>query len=117
LAGIENAVDAATIAALREDGSLLRELRDLFANEAPEQIHRMLDGQRRGDADTVRQAAHRLKGTAVTFGAEKMQQMCLEIEGRARSGTLEGVDLTIQQLSTECDRVKLALDQAVDGSD
>jgi HPt (histidine-containing phosphotransfer) domain-containing protein len=115
LAGTDtSAVDAATITALQEDGSLLRELRDLFATEAPEQLAKMLDGQRQGDPKAVALAAHRLKGTAVTFGAGEMQRMCIEIEGLARGGALNGVDPMIQQLGAECDRVKLALDQAID---
>jgi len=109
-----SAVDAATLTALKEDGSLLRELRDLFASEAPEQLGRMLTAQRQGDATVVAQAAHRLKGTAVTFGAREMQRMCIEVEGAARSGALDGLDRMIQTLGAECDRVKAALDEAID---
>jgi HPt (histidine-containing phosphotransfer) domain-containing protein len=102
--------------ALQEDGSLLRELRDLFSTEAPEQVARMLDGHRRADAEAVALAAHRLKGTAVTFGAGEMQRLCIEIEGLARNGGLDGAEHKIQELSAECERVKLALDEAVDHS-
>jgi HPt (histidine-containing phosphotransfer) domain-containing protein len=109
-----SAVDAETIMALREDGSLLRELRDLFCTEAPEQLEKMRDGYRSADPKAVGLAAHRLKGTAVTFGAGVMQRLCLEIEEQARDGKLDGVDRMIQELSAESDRVKLALDQAVD---
>jgi HPt (histidine-containing phosphotransfer) domain-containing protein len=112
-----SAVDAATIMALQEDGgSLLRELRDLFCTEAPEQLAKMLEGRRNADAKTVALPAHRLKGTAVTFGAGEMQRLCLEIEQRSRGGAVDGVDHIIQELSAECDRVKLALDQAIDHS-
>jgi len=114
--GNTSAVDAATIEALAEDGSLLRELRDLFVNEAPEQLHRMDDGHRQGDAKAVALAAHRLKGTAATFGAEEMRRLCMEIEGLARGGSLDGVQSMIQQLGTECDRLRLALDQAIESS-
>jgi HPt (histidine-containing phosphotransfer) domain-containing protein len=113
--GIETSVvDAATIAALQEDASLFRELRDLFADEAVEQLQRMLDGRRHGDLKTVGQAAHRLKGTAGTFGAQQMQRLCIEIEGVVRGGALDGADHMIEELSVECDRVKLALDEAAD---
>jgi HPt (histidine-containing phosphotransfer) domain-containing protein len=108
-----SAVDAETIMALREDGSLLCELRDLFCTEAPDQLDKMRDGYRSADPKAVGLAAHRLKGTAVTFGAGVMQRLCLEIEAQARDGTVEGVDRKIQELSAECDRVKVALDQAV----
>lgn len=107
------AVDAATIDALKEDGSLLRELRDLFASEAPEQLGKMTDAYRQRDIKSLAHAAHRLKGTAVTFGAAEMQRRCIEIEQLAKESALNGVDRMIQELSSECDRVKLALDEAV----
>ena len=107
-------VDIETITALQEDGSLLRELTDLFSTEGPEQLAKMLEGLRNADPKAVALAAHRLKGTAVTFGAGEMQRLCLEIEQRSRGGVLEGVGRMIQELSAECDRVKLALDEAID---
>jgi HPt (histidine-containing phosphotransfer) domain-containing protein len=109
-----SAVDAASLAALKEDGSLLRELRDLFAVEAPEQVARMLAAQRQADGKAMAQAAHRLKGTATTFGAREMQRICIELEALARSGALDGAEGKIQALSAECDRVKAALDQALE---
>ncbi len=111
-----SAVDAAALAALKEDGSLLRELRDLFAVEAPEQVARMRDAQRQGDGKAMAQAAHRLKGTATTFGAQQMQGMCIELEKLAQGDTLEGAESKIQALSAECDRVKAALDQALESA-
>ncbi len=109
-----SAVDAAALAALKEDGSLLRELRDLFAVEAPEQVAKLLAAQRKGDGEAMAQAAHRLKGTATTFGAQKMQRMCMELETLARGGALRGSESKIQALSAECQRVKAALDQALE---
>jgi HPt (histidine-containing phosphotransfer) domain-containing protein len=108
-----SAVDTATIMVLQEDGALLRELTDLFACEAPEQLHKMLEGNHQGDTKKVAEAAHRLKGSAVTFGAGQMQRMCIEIEGRARGGSLNGVEPKIRELSAEVERVKAALDRAI----
>lgn len=108
------AIDAATIEALQEEGPLLRELRDLFASEAPEQLSKMLEAFRRGDAPTMAMAAHRLKGSAVTFGAWEMQRRCLEVENLGKSGALAGVDRLIAELVRECERVKSSLDQVVD---
>ena len=89
------ALDADTIGALREDGSLLRELRDLFATEAPDQLDAMARARAGGDAKLLSQAAHRLKGTAVTFGANDMKRLCLVIEEAARAGSLDRVGALI----------------------
>jgi HPt (histidine-containing phosphotransfer) domain-containing protein len=109
-------LDADMIAALREDGSLLCELRDLFLTEAPGQLDTMAQAGDRGDANLVAQAAHRLKGTAVTFGAKDMQQLCLDIEQLAHAGSLTDVEAFIERLRVECDRVRRALDEALTAS-
>jgi len=107
------ALDPDMIAALSEDGSLLCELRDLFLTEAPDQLDALAQACIRSDANLVAQAAHRLKGTAVTFGAKDMQQLCLDIEQVARAGSLVDVEPLIECLRVECDRVRRALDQAL----
>jgi HPt (histidine-containing phosphotransfer) domain-containing protein len=107
------ALDADTIAALSEDGSLLRELRDLFLTEGPLQLETLAQARGRGDANLVAQAAHRLKGTAVTFGAKDMQQLCLDIEQLAHAGSLPDTQPLIDRLRLECERVRQALDQAL----
>ncbi len=108
-----SAVDADTVAMLREDGSLLLELRDLFLTEAADQLSKMSEALRQNDAEALAMAAHRLKGSAVTFGAEELRQLCVELEEAAKSGSFGGIDGMIQQVQAECDRVKLALDEAL----
>jgi HPt (histidine-containing phosphotransfer) domain-containing protein len=108
-----SAVDADTIATLREDGSLLRELRDLFLTEAADQLGKMAEARRQSDAKVLAMAAHRLKGSAVTFGAEELRRLCVELEQAAQSGSLGDLEGMIQQVQAECDRVKLALDEAL----
>jgi HPt (histidine-containing phosphotransfer) domain-containing protein len=108
------AIDAATVAALQEDGSLLQELRDLFAAETAEQLARMLQACREGDAKTLAMAAHRLKGSAVTFGAWEMQSRCVNIETLANGGKMDGAEGLIGELASECKRVNSSLDQVID---
>lgn len=106
-------LDQNTIGLLREDGSLLRELRDLFDTETRDQLDAMVHARARGQATPVSQAAHRLKGTAVTLGATEMQQLCIEIEQLANAGALNEIQAVIERLRTECDRVSCALDEAL----
>ncbi len=106
-------VDADTITALREDGSLLRELRDLFLTEAADQLSKMAEARRQSDGKALAMAAHRLKGSAVTFGAEELRRLCVELEEAAKSGSFGDLEGRIQHVQAECDRVKLALDEAL----
>lgn|GEM_PF-5712837 len=109
----EPAIDAAVVAALQEEGSLLVELRDLFAAEISEQLGRMLRAYREDDAKTLAMAAHRLKGSAVTFGAREMQRRCIDIETLAKAGQIRGADRLIDELACECNRVNSSLDQII----
>ncbi|MGO9057372.1 MAG: Hpt domain-containing protein [Candidatus Binataceae bacterium] len=106
-------LDTDTIGALREDRSLLREIRDLFVTEAPDQLDAMVQACANRDTKLLAQAAHRLKGTAVTFGANGMRQLCLEIEQLGLAGSLHEVEALIERLRAECDRVRHALDEAL----
>jgi two-component system, sensor histidine kinase and response regulator len=109
------AIDAAIVAALQEDdGSLLRELRDLFAAEASEQLARMLQAFQEGDATMLATAAHRLKGSAVTFGAWEMQSRCIDLETLAKAGKIKEAQPLIDELASECQRVTSSLDQIIE---
>lgn len=114
LPDMENSVlDGETVEALRQEGSLLAELRDLFASETPKEIEAMLEAAGRGDCASVERAAHKLKGTAATFGATAMVSLCAAIELAAHAGSTPGIDQQIEQLRDQCEKVKIALDAAI----
>jgi CheY-like chemotaxis protein/HPt (histidine-containing phosphotransfer) domain-containing protein len=51
------------------------------------------------DAQSLRRAAHKLKGTVATLGATDLAARCLELETMGHAGTLEGATEKIEQLA------------------
>ena len=51
-----------------------------FMNDVPQQLERIKQAVRCADREEVSQAAHRLKGTCLMFGAPGMADVCLNLE-------------------------------------
>lgn len=52
-------------------------------------------------AEAVRKAAHELKGSCLTLGAERLAGVSRELENLGRSGALQGAPELLTQLDTE----------------
>jgi HPt (histidine-containing phosphotransfer) domain-containing protein len=73
------------IAALLGDGdpdsnAFVLGLIDQFLAEATERVKALNDALARDDRAALKSAAHRLKGSAVTMGAERMSALCVTLE-------------------------------------
>ena len=103
-------IDMKVIEDLRREGvSFFLELVDLFDTEAPAGIRDIVDSFTRNDLKAIARSAHRLKGSAVTFGAQRMSELCQELELAARSEALANAHLLFDQLTLEYSRVADAL--------
>jgi signal transduction histidine kinase/CheY-like chemotaxis protein/HPt (histidine-containing phosphotransfer) domain-containing protein len=81
----------------------------LFLEEAPSQlaaVHTALAG---ADSDTVRRAAHTLKGSARTIGAAALAAIAEQIERHAREGALEAAAARAAALDAAYARAAAAL--------
>lgn len=73
-------------AALGDDG-LVREIIEAFRADTPGQIATLVAAHERGDLATVVAAAHLVKGSAMTLGAVRLEQLCVTLEAaRGESG-------------------------------
>lgn len=93
------------------DEALLEELRNILDDEFPSLISTYIqdsgvrvDDMRqafsRGDIDTVRKAAHSLKGASANLGLIYLAEQCRLMEDAAREGSITGQEprmLLIQQ--------------------
>jgi HPt (histidine-containing phosphotransfer) domain-containing protein len=106
----EPVVDVQAVASLREEGDdLLVDLIELFSSEVPRQLIRIRDGLIACDWQVVRIAAHTLKGTASTFGANRMRTLAATIETAAYPEETDKVAPLLDQLVTQCEYVRAAL--------
>ena len=105
-----SAIDTRAIAELRAnvggDGEFLVELIDEFLADAPVQLESLREGLGSGDAEGARRAAHTLKGTSRTFGADALGILCQEAETAAAAGDLDGGLACIEGIDAEWARVR-----------
>jgi CheY-like chemotaxis protein len=89
----------------------LDELLPTFVEDSRELVGTMRRALGGKDVDAFRRAAHSLKSNAASFGAITLSTLARDLEALARSGTLDGVDLRVERLAVECERVVRALQE------
>ncbi len=92
-------LDSAHLAEMRAAaGAEFTQLAGRFAQSSREQLAAMQAALRREDGAALRQAAHKLRGSAGALGATALAARCADIERRARaseviaSGTLDALE-------------------------
>lgn len=76
------------------DRTLLAELAEVFVQDCPQRMQKLEQGVKGGNAESIRQAAHSLKGMVSGFGAYQAKSLAEEMEllGRGEQVT-EAVNL------------------------
>ena len=108
-------LDHETLSSVRElrtegEPDPLAELIDLFLQDTPTRVTKILDAFKAGDVHELERAAHSLKGSSSNIGAKCLSTACAEVMGIAREGKLPEAGLVARVLS-EFDRVKPALEE------
>jgi HPt (histidine-containing phosphotransfer) domain-containing protein len=62
-----------------------------------------------GDYALLAQAAHKLKGASANLHIHGLTELAQTLETRLRSAEHEGTDATLEQISTEFERVAAAM--------
>jgi HPt (histidine-containing phosphotransfer) domain-containing protein len=88
----------------------LRELIDMFLQEAPARLEAMQRAMVRYEASELAVAAHRLKGCAATLGAEVLAGLCGEVEECAHAGAVQDAAGLLRRVRTEYERARVALE-------
>ena len=86
--------EAAALAALDGNRQLLRELAEMFCEDAPVLLDEMRTALDESDATTARRAIHSLKGLASTFFATNVNELAQRWEQEAASGNLATLKVT-----------------------
>ena len=92
----------------------LRELVKLFFEECPSLMAQMRQATADGDAETLRRAAHTLKGSTRLFTADPAAEAASKVEMMGREAQLEEVADAIDALQTEVDRLVAYMRERVD---
>ncbi len=74
---------------------------DEFLSQVPNDTAEMESGLASGDLMSASKAAHRLKGTAGTIGAEKLHPLCASMEQACKTGNAVEAAAVYPQLKAE----------------
>ncbi|HUL51407.1 MAG TPA: PAS domain S-box protein [Candidatus Nitrosotalea sp.] len=86
------------------------ELVELFLHETPDRLRELRSSAVQYDAVAMETLAHRLRGCASSVGANRMAELCGEVEEHARTGAIQTASRLLVPLESEFDRVRTALD-------
>jgi len=89
-----------------EDDELVAQLLRSFLDRAPVELHALGEAAARGDAPTVEQVAHALKGSAANTGAAGVARLCEQLERAGRAGDLGGAAGLLGQAQDELREVE-----------
>jgi CheY-like chemotaxis protein len=100
--------ERAALAYAGGDRRLLAEVIKLFRSDYPSTLAQIDRAFKRRDSETLRMAAHRLKGAVATVGATAGRQAAAELEQRARAGDFTGAELARTKLRAEIEKLNEA---------
>ena len=112
-APIDDAAFAELLETVGDDREFLAELVDTYLSDSPGLFAELRAAIAAGDATTARRAAHTLKSTSASFGANGLAAQCREIEAVAAAGQLVGLDELVERAATSYAQVETALRRAV----
>jgi signal transduction histidine kinase/CheY-like chemotaxis protein/HPt (histidine-containing phosphotransfer) domain-containing protein len=90
---------------------LMRDLIDIFLDDAPKKVADIVAAARLQDAQTMRDAAHPLKSSSASLGAKAFSELCQQLEEMGITQNLEGAGEAAEALAAEYERVRNALVQ------
>jgi CheY-like chemotaxis protein len=95
-------------------GDIIPRLIEIFLETAPHDIEKAGAALRSSQGADLEDAAHRLKGSCSNLGAERLRDLCQQLERLGRDGSLQGARELIAAVEKEFDRVRMELVAALD---
>lgn len=88
---------------------VLGELIDCYLEDAPRRLQTIRNAVEQGNARTLHNSAHSLKGLSISLGANCLAEICQALEMIGRAGTTLDTSNLVDQLAVEYERVEAAL--------
>ncbi len=113
----QEVLDPRALARLKEWGGdkLLRELVRIFLDNSPLRVGQMRKAVDGGDIKDAERAAHSLKSSAATLGAEGLRSLASDVERAASIADLDATRDKLRELETVWERVVAALEDIEKG--
>ncbi len=84
--------------AFEDDATGIADLLEMALETGKKHRRALEEGLASGDASVVARAAHGIKGSAGTIGANVVYRLAAELDARARTGDLEGVRERVDEI-------------------
>ena len=95
--------------AFEDDTAGIAELLDMALETGAKHTRALEDAVATGDAESMRRAAHAIKGSSGNIGANTVMHLADELEQRARAGDLSGARERVDAIEAEYARVAEAV--------
>lgn len=89
---------------LEGEPNLIIELIDLYFDEVPRRVQAMRDAVKFRNPTALTSAAHSLRGSSGSLGAQQVAQICAEIEGLELIDLWSKIPPLLSWLELECER-------------
>jgi signal transduction histidine kinase/DNA-binding response OmpR family regulator len=94
----------------KELGGVTNSILQKFLEKLPQHLLSIRKAFERNDAETLTKAAHKLKGSAATFGAERLSNICLELEEIGKAKGISADKTLLDLLDAEGGRVRVEVE-------
>ena len=89
------------LARVEGDVEILREVAELFCEDAPSLLQQVRDAVAGADARSLEYSAHTLKGAVGNFGAQRAWECALRLEMMGRGGEMSDAESAVNELERE----------------
>ncbi len=110
---IDDAAFSQTLEMVGGDMGFLVDLVSEYRTDGASRVADMRTALAAGQAEDLRRAAHTLKGSSASLGANGLAEVCREVEAAARDGDLDGLGPKVDAIAAELDEVVAALETRV----
>ena len=88
------------------DEELLKQIAEMFIEDASGYMKALRDALEKQDASEVRQIAHALKGSSANINASALQKVASEMETAGEKGNLDQADALFKKMEAEFVKLK-----------
>jgi PAS domain S-box-containing protein len=110
--GPDSILDAASLNSIREmddDGSVMKEIFQMYLDELPAHVSGMQSAQQAADNKALAAVAHAMKSASHNIGAKTVAELCKRLEAEAKAGHAADCEELVAAILALLERVKPAL--------
>jgi CheY-like chemotaxis protein/CHASE3 domain sensor protein len=99
--------------AMQQEGEsdIVTELIDIFLEDTPPWLDALHHALREADPQALDRAGHSLRGSCAMIGAQRMADLCAEVQRKARANALAGAEAMLTDLESEFARIRRILER------